>query len=258
MGNRRALTGYIDHPSLGRVTVHARLSTPRMIARWQGGRLHVSVPCESSPSAIISALDRMAPRLLASRPAAPRYLPGERIEMPGLTIEFAAQRSAAMNPRSVRAYPSLPLTIVEIGSALDMERPEDAQTVAKVLRNVAARFAPELLLPRAREIAARIGVSPARWSISRGAKVLGTCTSAREIRLSANLVFFPAELRDYVICHELAHLTEMNHSPRFHTLCNTYCNLLTSTPPSPNLATASPDRATTLRAALRTFRLPFP
>lgn len=250
MGNRRPLTGSLDHPSLGRVIVHPRLHTPRVIAKWKDGQVHVSVPCGSPASGIIEALDRLAPRLLASRPAPPLYAPGRRIEMPGLTIEFAAPRTAAINPCAVRAFPSRPVTIVEIGPGLDMSRPEDALVVAKVLRNVAARFAPELLLPRAREIAAEIGVAPARWSISRGAKVLGTCTAAREIRLSANLVFFPQELRDYVICHELAHLTEMNHGPRFHALCNRYCNRYCNRFCS--------GRAPALRTALRAFRLPFP
>ena len=35
-------------------------------------------------------------------------------------------------------------------------------------------------------------------------------------------MLLPAELRDYVICHELAHLSEMNHSPEFHRILNGY------------------------------------
>ncbi|MDR2678256.1 MAG: M48 family metallopeptidase, partial [Zoogloeaceae bacterium] len=36
-----------------------------------------------------------------------------------------------------------------------------------------------------------------------------------EIRLCWRLIHFPPELVDYVVAHELAHLKEMNHSPRF-------------------------------------------
>ncbi len=32
----------------------------------------------------------------------------------------------------------------------------------------------------------------------------------------------PEHLCDYIIYHELAHLTEMNHGERFHTLLNQY------------------------------------
>ena len=32
----------------------------------------------------------------------------------------------------------------------------------------------------------------------------------------------PADLRRFVVCHELAHLSEMNHSAAFHRLCDSY------------------------------------
>ena len=36
-------------------------------------------------------------------------------------------------------------------------------------------------------------------------------------------IVLPESLVDYVICHELAHLQQMNHGPKFHELCNRYC-----------------------------------
>ena len=53
---------------------------------------------------------------------------------------------------------------------------------------------------------------------------LGHCTTKPVIQLSRNLMFLPEPLVRYIICHELAHLTHMNHSPQFHALCNQYCN----------------------------------
>jgi len=51
---------------------------------------------------------------------------------------------------------------------------------------------------------------------------LGHCTSKKVIQLSRNLMFMPEELIRYIICHELAHLTHMNHSPQFHALVDEY------------------------------------
>jgi predicted metal-dependent hydrolase len=43
----------------------------------------------------------------------------------------------------------------------------------------------------------------------------GSCSTRGYINLSTRLLFAPQEVIDYVIIHELTHLLEMNHSPRF-------------------------------------------
>lgn len=46
----------------------------------------------------------------------------------------------------------------------------------------------------------------------------GSCTSLRNLNFSYRLLFLPEALADYVIVHELCHLEELNHSPRFWSL----------------------------------------
>lgn len=51
----------------------------------------------------------------------------------------------------------------------------------------------------------------------------GSCTPDNgTIRLSHRLAAMPPWVRDYVLIHELAHLIEANHGPRFWTLVNRY------------------------------------
>ena len=52
----------------------------------------------------------------------------------------------------------------------------------------------------------RIGDAATRW---------GSCSSAKILRYNWRLIFAPPELVDYVVAHEVAHLVEMNHAPRF-------------------------------------------
>lgn len=46
----------------------------------------------------------------------------------------------------------------------------------------------------------------------------GSCSRHGNVNLSTRLLFAPPEVIDYVIIHELAHLVELNHSPRFWRL----------------------------------------
>ncbi|GGX75838.1 hypothetical protein GCM10007386_03220 [Pseudoduganella dura] len=63
--------------------------------------------------------------------------------------------------------------------------------------------------------APRVGVQYASLSISSADSRWGSCTVGRAIRLNWKLMFFSLPLIDYVVAHELAHILEMNHSPRF-------------------------------------------
>ena len=63
--------------------------------------------------------------------------------------------------------------------------------------------------------AERMGVTYNRFALSSAGSRWGSCTIAGNIRLNWRLIHYPLALIDYVVVHELAHLREMNHSPRF-------------------------------------------
>jgi predicted metal-dependent hydrolase len=56
------------------------------------------------------------------------------------------------------------------------------------------------------------------WRLVRMQKQWGSCSPAGAILLNPHLVKAPRECVDYVICHELCHLQEHNHSPRYYRL----------------------------------------
>ena len=68
---------------------------------------------------------------------------------------------------------------------------------------------------RIREFAAQAGLKFDRVRISGAETRWGSCSTSGTISFSWKLAQCPAPLIDYVIWHELTHLEEMNHSPRF-------------------------------------------
>lgn len=60
---------------------------------------------------------------------------------------------------------------------------------------------------------ASIRLQRARW---------GSCSEHGDINLNARLLFFPTDVVRYVLIHELCHLKEMNHSPKFWRLVSHY------------------------------------
>lgn len=94
-------------------------------------------------------------------------------------------------------------------------------------RHRAAPQSDELLAKRAQELNKKYFDGRLRWRsvryVTNQNSRFGSCTPADgTIRLSDRLQSMPGWVRDYVLVHELAHLVEANHGPRFWQLVNRY------------------------------------
>lgn len=76
---------------------------------------------------------------------------------------------------------------------------------------------------RVSEYCLRLGVSPPKVALTAARTRWGSCSSRTGIRLHWRLVHLRPELIDYVVAHEVAHLREMNHSPRFWAIVESLC-----------------------------------
>jgi predicted metal-dependent hydrolase len=63
--------------------------------------------------------------------------------------------------------------------------------------------------------AAQMGVMPQAVKINSAKTRWGSCSAKKKINYSWRLIMAEEAAIDYVVVHELAHLIEMNHSPRF-------------------------------------------
>jgi predicted metal-dependent hydrolase len=77
------------------------------------------------------------------------------------------------------------------------------------------RQAKRVFADRCHHFADQLGVRFTRLTLSSAQTRWGSASADGSIRLNWRLIHFALPTIDYVVTHELAHLREMNHSPRF-------------------------------------------
>ena len=91
----------------------------------------------------------------------------------------------------------------------------------KVLREWYMAKAWDKILPRVDRHAHELGVEFATAKIVDNRYRWGSCTVKDNVNLNWRLIKAPMFVIDYVIVHELAHLIEANHTPRFWNIVRT-------------------------------------
>ena len=89
---------------------------------------------------------------------------------------------------------------------------------ARRVRDHLAHLARQEFSRRARAFAALIGKKVARITVRDTTSRWASCSATGNLSFSWRLILAPEAVIDYVVAHEVAHLVEMNHSPRFWRL----------------------------------------
>jgi hypothetical protein len=144
-------------------------------------------------------------RQLAHVPSRVALVPGARLPLRGVE-HLIARGDEAHTP--VWIDENAP--IIRVGGR--------AEHAPRRLLDFLKRRARQILETRAIELAARLGARPKRITVRDTASRWGSCSSTRCLSFSWRLILAPAFVLDYVVAHEVAHLSEMNHGPRFWRL----------------------------------------
>ena len=68
----------------------------------------------------------------------------------------------------------------------------------------------------------KMGVTPTGIKITTARKRYGSCSGKNSLCFSCFLMEYPEQAIDLVVVHELCHIYEKNHGPRFYTLLEHY------------------------------------
>lgn len=238
------------HPVLGDIQIRRNASARRIVARWHGTNLCITIPAMTPPALLDEFLDKFRDRLLATKPA-PCYSLGQTIDC--LEVDFSIVQSTipsetidvfsngvSENPlrgKHINYYIKVSAPGVPV-----VHRAGVQKAIYTQLMGCATHATRRFVLPFAARVAEELECHPKTWNVKESSTKLGSCSGRGNIVLSPRLIFLPEHLRRYVVCHELAHLTHLNHSAAFHALCNRYCD----------------GNERVLEQQLRSFQLPIP
>jgi predicted metal-dependent hydrolase len=175
----------------------------------------LTMPARGSLAEARAFLDRHADWLasqMGKRPAAQPIADGE----------FLPLRGVAHRIRHVPAVRGTVMAGVFDGEPvlLVSGRPEHLRRrVLDFLRREARRDLERAALRHAMMLGVRVKAIRLRDQSSRW----GSCTATGHLSFSWRLIFAPPFVLDYLAAHEVAHLQEMNHSPRFWHLVESVC-----------------------------------
>lgn len=93
--------------------------------------------------------------------------------------------------------------------------PGDAAFMARRVRDFLMVHARAEITRLVHDKAGILGKSTGKISLRDTVSCWGSCNKAGNLSFSWRLIFAPYDVLEYVVCHEVAHLAELNHSPRF-------------------------------------------
>ena len=216
-----------DH-ELGKIAVTYSKKTRRILFRGENGGITAVVPHNFTGSIeyLHSLIDhnRKALKRLHTKACTRHYesrlYDGKLIEIVEGTILLKADNN--MGRGRIRMHKEN-ICIAFFFHPDDLPSDSFRQGFARYIMRTLITHYGRHLLQMVESYANRTGAKLKGVRIGRGQRVLGHCSRSGIITISVFVLLLPQHLRDYIIYHELAHLTHFDHSTAFHTLCNKYC-----------------------------------
>ena len=101
---------------------------------------------------------------------------------------------------------------------LTLPEPDSDPAVRAALKSALSALALKRVRERLEHYIPRVGRRPGRVAIRDQKSRWGSCSQKGNVNFNWKLIMAPPPALDYVVIHELCHLYEFNHSPRFWAL----------------------------------------
>ncbi len=147
---------------------------------------------------------------LDSLPAPVPFRDGAFMPLRGETHRIVFPGRAGRGKGVVQRTPMSPFAQLSVAG--------DAEHASRRLGDWLIKQAREDLDERVALHSRRLGVKASRISVRDQTSRWGSCSTTGALSFSWRLILAPRHILDYVAAHEVAHLAEMNHGPKFWAL----------------------------------------
>lgn len=162
---------------------------------------------------ILRKLGEQQERAQRRQAATVEWRDGTNIPFLGETVIVVLDPRAtgAVLHTDAQALPGVPRLTLHVG----LTHGASAEQIRDAVQSWLQRQARRVFEERVQHFARQLNVRCTRLALSSAQTRWGSASADGSIRLNWRLVHFALPTIDYVVTHELAHLREMNHSPRF-------------------------------------------
>ena len=197
-----------------------RVKTLRIVVYPGDGRVRVSAPARATDAAVRAFVELKADWIrkhLTKGATKPKveplaYVSGETHRFLGEAYRLSVEPGA--KPWAFLRGEELVLQVSE-GSSKDFKE----AVLAEFFRDELKKILPAMMARRE----AQMDVKAAEWRVRRMKTKWGTCNVRdKRIWFSTELAKKPPEFVEYVVTHELAHLIERGHGPKFKALLDRF------------------------------------
>ena len=180
--------------------------------KWVGLR-DIEIALQEKASWILRKLREQQERAQRLQAAKVDWRDGTTIPFLGdtVTLVLDPRTTGAILHTDATTLPGVPHLMLHIG----LPHTATAAQIRDAVQSWLQRQARRVFEERCRLFTQRLGVRYTRLSLSSAQTRWGSASADGSIRLNWRLIHFALPTIDYVVAHELAHLREMNHSPRF-------------------------------------------
>lgn len=207
---------------LGPVVLKRNSRAKKVIVRRKHNAVVMTVPMRMTDKEIKKHFETLKPRILML-PVKEVVKITEESDIKTYTFDVVVTRQSLYHDKVGMSLKEGLLTI-DVPAQYDIHSDNVQMVIKELLINALRHEAKRVLLNRVATFAKKWNLQVREVKINNSKNRWGSCSNIKNINLSLFLMMLPEHLIDYVILHELAHTIELNHSPRFWKLLDTFCN----------------------------------